>query len=87
MELVSKEINKKLPQAGRISIRFSSFYFKYLWMYLNKQITWKPHFILKMRGANFMSINIGPIEISWARRWILEMAEYEHPEVFEEKEE
>lgn len=86
MELVSKEINKKLPRGERFAIRFTSFYFRYLWKYFNKQITWCPHFILKMRGANFMSINIGPIEISWAKRWILEIAEYEHPEVFEEKE-
>jgi hypothetical protein len=86
-DVVSKEMHSKLPQAGKIRIRWQSHWFRGLkhnlstaWRlkttrYLNSSI------YMETRGANYAEVWIGPINIMWPMRWLEGSARQLHPRI------
>ncbi|WP_395406274.1 hypothetical protein ACHMW6_06275 [Pseudoduganella sp. UC29_106] len=77
-DVVSREIDRKLPQAGRIQI---SWHWGFFPRYFGKNSWYR--FYTSMRGANFGQMSIGPLFLSFPMRWLEDVARYMHPEVFE----
>lgn len=87
---VSKELHKKLPQAGRPRISWQWHWFsraKYnIRAALRERrfdLLWLA-FYMSTRGANFYQFWIGPVSIMWPARWLSGSARQLHPKEFAE---
>lgn len=90
-EIVSKDLEAKLPQASRrISIRFS-------WRWISQVSKWIrrhrnsfgyiapcPNFYFTSRGANFRTTYVGPFSITIKQPWLLISARALHPIIVKE---
>lgn len=89
-EYVSKELDKKLPQAGRPRIRWCWYWFRSAGR--NIRVAWRERrpdllslaFYMKTRGANFWQIYVGPVDIIWPARWLDGPASVLHSKVYAE---
>jgi hypothetical protein len=82
-EYVTNEQAKRLPHAGRIRIRFKTWWFARAWG--DRKQPWRlqrTNFWMSTRGANYGQVWVGPFSIIWPARWLKGPARALHPEVF-----
>lgn len=84
------ELESQLPTAKLFKIRFSVYWCKrFLEWALRKRNVFGfripfPKFYLTMRGANFQTYYLGPINITVRKRWLLLSAKTLYPKLFKE---
>jgi hypothetical protein len=89
LQTVSKEVHQKLPQAGRIRIRWHGFWFRWAWRGVCAALRERRpdllpmQFYTNMRLANARDITIGPVGIMVPCRWLEFPARTLHPKVFD----
>lgn len=81
-ELVSKEMHKKLPQAGRVRVGWHWFWFSWFWGDIKRRKLWRGSFYLNTRIANAREVSIGPVYIMIPCRWLAGPARQLHPEIY-----
>ena len=88
-QTVSKEQHRKLPQAGRTTVRWQWFWFRNAAQDI--RAAWRTRttrylrtaFYMRTRGANYGQVWIGPVTIIWPMRWLDGPARTLHPDAFE----
>lgn len=81
-DVVNKDLHKRLPSAGRLTVRWHGFWFRWLLRDIKRNDLRRSTFFLNMRLANARDIVIGPIGITVPCRWLEGPARQLHPEIY-----
>lgn len=81
-DVVSKALHKRLPSAGRLTVHWHGFWFRWLLSDIKRKNVRRSTFFLNMRLANARDITIGPIGITIPCRWLDGPARQLHPEIY-----